>query len=97
VGWAYNGHEFAATERKLGLYHQVAPKASAVLCSSCHDGGTRMNFAALGYTPLATRNGKPLCSSCHGAKTATFYTVHQKHVTQRGLDCSNCHTFTAAR
>ena len=37
-------------------------------------------FAALGYTPLATRNGKPLCSSCHGAKTASFTTIHQKHV-----------------
>jgi hypothetical protein len=94
VGWPYSGHEFAATERKLGLYHQVAPKASAVACASCH-GGTRMDFAALGYTPLTTRNGSPLCSSCHGAKSATFYTLHQKHVTDKKLDCSNCHTFTA--
>jgi hypothetical protein len=97
VGWPYSGHEFAATERKLGLYHQVAPKASAVACSSCHEGGTRMNFAALGYTPLSTRNGKPLCSSCHGAKTASFYTVHNKHVTDKKLDCANCHTFSKAQ
>jgi hypothetical protein len=92
VGWGYSGHEFAVTERQMGLYHQVAPKESALTCTSCH-GGTRMNFAALGYAPLATRNGRPLCASCHGPKTASFSKLHAKHVTDKKLDCSNCHTF----
>jgi hypothetical protein len=93
--WPDNGYVFAETERYMGVYHEVAPKEQALACSSCH-GGTRMDFAALGYTPLATRNGRPLCSSCHGAKTASFTTIHQKHVIDKRLDCSNCHTFSKA-
>jgi hypothetical protein len=93
VGWAYNGYEFAETERYMGVYHEVAPASQALNCSSCH-GGTRLNFAELGYTPNATRNGRPLCASCHEAKTASFATIHQKHVTDKQLDCINCHTFS---
>jgi hypothetical protein len=92
-GWTNNGYEFAETERYLGLYHEVAPASQALSCSSCH-GGTRLDFAALGYTPLSMRNGKPLCSSCHSAKTASFTTIHQKHVTDKRIDCSNCHAFS---
>jgi hypothetical protein len=93
VKWTDNGYEFAETERYLGVYHEVAPKEQALACSSCH-GGTRLDFAALGYAPLSTRNGKPLCASCHSAKTGTFTFIHDKHVTDKKLDCSNCHTFT---
>jgi len=93
VKWAYNGYEFADTERYMGVYHEVAPASQALNCSSCH-GGTRLNFAELGYKPNATRNGRPLCSSCHEAKTASFATLHQKHVTDKKLDCINCHTFS---
>jgi hypothetical protein len=95
MGWTANGHAFAETERFMGVYHEVAPKEQALACSNCH-GGTRMDFAALGYTPLTTRNGKPLCSSCHSAKTASFSKIHEKHVTDKGYDCSTCHTFTKA-
>jgi phage tail protein X len=95
VGWAYSGHEFADTERFMGLYHEVAPAAQALQCASCHDNGDqRMNFGQLGYTPKTTRNGQPLCSSCHGAKTASFYTVHNKHVRDKGINCIECHTFS---
>lgn len=93
VGWAYTGHEFAATERRMGLYHQVAPSEAALACASCH-GSTRMNFAELGYSPVPTRNGRPLCTSCHGPKERlTFFKLHEKHVTDKKLDCSNCHSF----
>jgi hypothetical protein len=92
-GWPNNGYEFAETERYLGLYHEVAPKEQALACSACH-GGTRLDFTALGYAPISTRNGKPLCASCHSAKTGTFTFIHDKHVTDKKLDCSNCHTFT---
>jgi hypothetical protein len=95
MGWAPNGHAFAETERYMGVYHEVAPKEQALGCSSCH-GGTRMDFAALGYTPLASRNGQPLCSSCHSAKTGTFTRIHEKHVTDKNYDCSTCHTFRKA-
>jgi hypothetical protein len=92
-GWPNNGFAFAETERYMGVYHEVAPKEQALACSSCH-GGRRLDFAALGYTPLATRNGKPLCASCHSAESGSFTFIHDKHVTDRKLDCSNCHTFT---
>jgi len=93
VGWPNNGYAFAETERYLGVYHEVAPASQALTCSSCH-GGTRLDFKALGYAPLAARNGVPLCSSCHGAKSGSFTTIHEKHVTDKGYDCSTCHTFT---
>jgi hypothetical protein len=94
VKWTLpNGYTFAETERYMGLYHEVAPASQALTCASCH-GGTRLDFTALGYAPLATRNGKPLCASCHSQKTMqSFYNLHDKHVTDKGLDCSNCHTF----
>jgi len=95
VGWPANGYTYAETERYMGLYHEVAPKAQALGCSSCH-GGTRMDFASLGYTPLATRNGRPLCTSCHSSKTGSFSKIHEKHVTDKGYDCSTCHTFSKA-
>lgn len=95
VGWPDNGFEFAETERFLGIYHEVAPAQQALACTSCHGGG-RMDFAALGYAPLTTRNGKPLCASCHSAKTADFYKIHDKHVRDKHYDCSTCHTFSKA-
>ena len=96
VGWPYNGYEFAATERYMGLFHEVAPSEQALGCTSCHNGGTRMNFAALGYTPKAVRNGKPLCASCHSAKSGNFNFVHTKHVTDKRIDCIECHSFSKA-
>lgn len=96
VGWPYTGFEFAQTERYMGLYHEVAPSSQALGCTSCHNGGTRMDFAALGYTPKANRNGRPLCASCHSAKTGSFDVVHKKHVTEKRIDCSECHTFSKA-
>jgi len=95
MGWPAYGYAYAETERFMGLYHEVAPKDQALGCSSCH-GGTRMDFAALGYTPLTTYNGKPICSSCHSAKTGSFSKIHEKHVTDKGYDCSTCHTFKKA-
>jgi len=93
VGWANNGYGFAETERFMGVYHEVAPSSQALTCTSCH-GGTRLDFAALGYTPNPTRNGQPLCSSCHSAKTGSFTFIHDKHVTDKKIDCINCHTFS---
>ena len=64
VGWADNGYRSPRPSGTWALYHEVAPKEQALSCSTCH-GGNRLDFAALGYTPLTTRNSKPLCSSCH--------------------------------
>ena len=103
VGWTYEGHDFADTERYMGLFHEVAPKGDALTCGSCHNGGTRLDFAALGYTPKRDYNGGSLCAGCHEDKSSEwsgaeyFSKVHSKHVTDKKLDCSQCHTFTMAR
>ena len=102
VGWDYNGHEFADTERYMGLFHEVAPRGDALHCNSCHSGGTRLDFAALGYTPKETNNGRRLCASCHDdasgewSRSEFFTRVHDKHVDDEGYDCSRCHTFAKA-
>lgn len=76
-------------------------KEQALSCNDCHNGGTRLDFAALGYTPNHAYNGKPLCASCHKDETNEwseeyFKKVHAKHVTDKKFDCSKCHIFTAA-
>ncbi|MDJ0783523.1 MAG: multiheme c-type cytochrome [Desulfosarcinaceae bacterium] len=100
VGWSYNGHTFAKTERYLGLFHEVAPSEQALSCNDCHSGGQRMDFSALGYDRLSSRNGRALCVSCHEDKsdewsTSEMFTrVHRKHIDDKGLDCSGCHSFS---
>ena len=100
VEWGYSGHRWADTERYMGIFHEVAPKEQALECSDCHENGNRMDFAALGYTPKQFRGGDPLCASCHEDESDEwsgveyFYKVHNKHVKDKKLDCSNCHTFS---
>ena len=102
VGWTYTSHEFIDTERYMGLFHEVAPKEEALSCAACHDGGMRLDFGALGYTPNNSYESKPLCASCHGDKSdkwqdAEYFTkVHKKHVTDKGYDCGSCHIFSSA-
>jgi hypothetical protein len=102
VGWEYKGHSFALTERYMGLFHEVSPKSQALGCNSCHNGGTRLDFDALGYAPNATYGGKPLCAACHRDasdewdQSEFFHKVHKKHVQDKKYDCIRCHTFREA-
>jgi hypothetical protein len=50
IGWI-------ETERHMGLFHEVQPKDKALGCKDCHDGGTRLDWKALGYVgdPAARR------------------------------------------
>ncbi len=100
VGWPLaNGYDFAPTERYMGIYHEVAPANKALRCNACHGTTERIDFAALGYTPVSQRNGGPLCTSCHEDESDEwteqnyFYKVHGKHVREEGIDCGACHTF----
>jgi hypothetical protein len=93
------GYGFAQTERYMGLFHEVAPSDEALQCSACHNGGTRMDFDALGYTPKTTRNSRALCASCHENKSGEwssgelFTKVHEKHVKDKKINCIECHVF----
>ncbi|MBI4785939.1 MAG: DNRLRE domain-containing protein [Chloroflexi bacterium] len=104
VGWTLSqGYQFIPTERYMGIFHGVAPKAEALTCNACHSGGTRLDFDGLGYAPNAQRAGKPLCASCHSDKSgewssSTLFTkVHAKHVTDKKINCSECHGFSKAQ
>jgi predicted CXXCH cytochrome family protein len=93
VGWTYSGHYFINTQRYLALYHQVPPREQALSCSACHEGGGRLDFAALGYTLKADQD--KLCARCHmrGEKALGFYEIHAVHVDEENRNCSNCHKF----
>ncbi len=100
VGWPLNsGYDFVPTERYMGIFHEVSPADQALACSDCHFGGVRMDFDALGYTPKTERDGEPLCASCHEDKSdewspgELFQKVHDKHVKDKRIECSECHTF----
>jgi hypothetical protein len=75
------------------LNHTVAPAASVVACTSCHENTSRMNLPALGYARKAELT--VICTQCHSIKTYRGLTAnHDRHVTSKGYDCSWCHTFS---
>jgi len=100
VGWSLeNEYAYVATERYMPVFHEVAPEEEALRCDDCHNGGERMNFDALGYSPRVERLGRPLCTSCHEDKSDEwtqsefFMRVHDKHVRDKRFDCGECHKF----
>jgi hypothetical protein len=88
------GYTFINTQRWMGIFHEMPPDSSALNCDECHDGTDRMDFASLGYTPNSTREGKSLCISCHEQEEQKgFYSLHEIHVEEEDLVCSECHSF----
>jgi hypothetical protein len=75
------------------ITHGVEPKANALQCASCHNGGTQMNLKAMGYALKGPST--QVCAQCHVAKTPRDYIrQHAGHVDNRRYDCSWCHTFS---
>ena len=99
VGWPRNAYGYQGTERWMGVFHEVAPKERALAynnaCTICH-GGTapKMDLKAMGYA--AKKPTTDLCNDCHGSKSYSFSEVHPRH-TNKGYDCSACHTFSRAQ
>ncbi len=76
------------------INHEVMPSGGALTCTQCHTASaTQMNLTAMGYAMKGTVN--TTCAQCHDPEDMPSYTsLHNKHVTDEGYDCSWCHTFS---
>lgn len=103
VGWSLpQGYDFIDAERYMGIFHEVSPASDALGCNECHNGGGRLDFAALGYSPRPERDpatAANCASGCHGDESGEwsagelFTAVHSRHVDREGFACSACHSF----
>ncbi|GAB6906385.1 tetrathionate reductase family octaheme c-type cytochrome [Desulfosarcina cetonica] len=87
-------YEWVLTDTYQLLNHGVSPATKALSCTDCHGSIDRMDLQGeLGYGLKADRSS--VCSQCHGTKeNKRFSVIHEKHVTDKKFDCSNCHTFS---
>jgi hypothetical protein len=94
MGWQGDPWAMVTTDTFQLLTHEIAPKANALRCNSCHGStATQVNLKSLGYTLKASTS--VVCTQCHGQKEAIdWYKVHEKHVKDKQYDCSFCHGFT---
>ncbi|MES9833648.1 MAG: hypothetical protein ABW139_15535 [Candidatus Thiodiazotropha sp. DIVDIV] len=80
------------------LNHGVEDSSAALECGSCHaslsGGPLRMDLANdLGYGLKGSES--EVCTQCHENKGGmSFSKMHEKHVREKGVDCSTCHNFT---
>ncbi|MES9970094.1 MAG: hypothetical protein ABW092_08675 [Candidatus Thiodiazotropha sp.] len=80
------------------LNHGVEDSSAALECGACHDslngGPLRMDLANdLGYGLKGSE--AEVCTQCHENKgSMSFAKVHEKHVKDKGIDCSTCHDFS---
>ena len=76
------------------ITHEVMPKGNVLTCTQCHTAtATQMNLKGMGYGMKGTQ--ETTCKQCHGLKSMPTYTsLHKRHVTDKGYDCSWCHGFS---
>lgn len=87
------GYSWVNTSADQLITHGAEPKANALQCTSCHGSTAQMNLKLLGYGLKDTKI--TVCSQCHAdKKQPAFDRMHNNHVTNRGKDCSYCHTFS---
>ncbi|MEJ2199848.1 MAG: hypothetical protein P8X63_02365, partial [Desulfuromonadaceae bacterium] len=86
--------EWVETDTFQALNHQVSPQEQALSCSSCHGSTDRMDLQGqLGYQLKGSQS--VVCTQCHGREESrSFESIHDKHVRDKGYDCSRCHTFS---
>jgi PKD repeat protein len=87
-------YKLVQANAEMLITHGVDPKSNAPSCASCHTSSGKSNlmipFAELGYHKFLS--GVESCTKCHGKKTAGFTTLHDEHVRDEKLSCTQCHT-----
>lgn len=76
------------------ITHEVMPDEGVLTCNECHENTSQMDLTGhLGYSLKGDQS--TVCVQCHGLKEQKpFETLHDKHVKDKGYDCSWCHTFS---
>lgn len=101
LGLTSTAFNWITTDEYQLIAHEVPPASNNVLtCTKCHTDSTASQMKLgtdLGYT--VKKQTSDLCNDCHAFKTyssgySNFRTLHNKHVTDKKLDCSRCHNFT---
>ncbi|MDW7773917.1 MAG: MopE-related protein [Desulfobulbaceae bacterium] len=87
-------YEWVETDTYQLLNHGVNPSAQALQCSSCHGSTERIDLQGeLGYDLKG--DTRTVCTQCHGLKEQKpFTSLHDRHVNDKGYDCSWCHGFS---
>ena len=87
-------YSWVETDTFQMLNHQVSTEAAALECDDCHGSTTRMDLQGeLGYALKGPQS--QVCYQCHGWKEEKSFTeLHNKHVKDKGYDCSWCHSFS---
>ncbi len=87
--------QWVRTSTYQALNHQVAPESTALECAECHGSTARLDLQGdLGYGLKGSE--ATVCTQCHDRESdqLSFTSVHNKHVNDKGYDCSWCHSFS---
>ena len=86
--------KWVVTDTYQLLNHGINPASGALQCADCHGTTSQMDLQGeLGYQLKSSE--ATVCTQCHGSKeNKDFFDLHDKHVTDKNLECSNCHTFS---
>jgi hypothetical protein len=76
------------------INHGVEDENNALECNDCHLSRSRMDLQnQLGYALKASE--QEVCTQCHEYENSDgFYENHKKHVADKRIDCSACHSFS---
>ncbi len=87
-------YSWVETDTFQMLNHQVSTSNAALECNDCHGSTQRMDLQGeLGYALKGPQS--QVCYQCHGSKEDKSFTeLHNKHVKDKGYDCSWCHSFS---
>ena len=86
-------YSWIETDTLQMLNHQVGDEDAALQCANCHGANARLDLASdLGYSLWGSTD--QVCRQCHGSESMpSFEEMHDKHVRDKGYDCSWCHGF----